>query len=216
MKKILFIILIMSFGILTIGWEKNKNNSKEWKIDITDSKQLLGEEEQIFEKAISNYDKKLDYVSLLATQVVSGTNYMFLCKDEKGYKVVVIYHDLEGNSKVTKVSDFNPIKYINKENDLNKENLSGGWYVNVPAKPMMLPEKIQSYFDSATKSLTGISYYPIASIAHNGKNNYAVLCYGDIVYKESNASIYVLTLSIDKNNNSEIASIYEIDLSNYN
>lgn len=48
--------------------------------------------------------------ALLATQVVSGTNYMFLCSGDNGgefpgryQQVVIVYADLEGNAQVTNI-----------------------------------------------------------------------------------------------------------------
>ncbi len=65
----------------------------------------------IFDKAIAEYDGvALEPVELIATQVVAGTNYKFLCKGtpvteepvEKKFEVI-IYKDLEGSCSVSTV-----------------------------------------------------------------------------------------------------------------
>ena len=62
-----------------------------------------------FNRAADGYEGG-DYeaVSLLATQVVSGTNYCFLCRSENGdagYALVYVYADLEGNSEILGTKD---------------------------------------------------------------------------------------------------------------
>lgn len=64
-----------------------------------------------FDKAMKNL-VGVDYtpVALLSTQVVSGTNYCFLCEAtvvypgaETSYALVYIYADLEGNAEITQI-----------------------------------------------------------------------------------------------------------------
>lgn len=62
-------------------------------------------------EALQKADSKSEYlpIGLLATQVVSGTNYSVLCKDEKAkgeYKILRIYADLDGNAEITESYDF--------------------------------------------------------------------------------------------------------------
>lgn len=52
-------------------------------------------------------------IALLATQIVSGTNYSLLCEikavtpeAEAGYAVVHVYQDLEGNAEITDIFEF--------------------------------------------------------------------------------------------------------------
>ncbi len=51
-------------------------------------------------------------LALLATQVVSGTNYRFVCESipvdggEHGCALVTVYADLDGNSEITEVIPF--------------------------------------------------------------------------------------------------------------
>lgn len=54
-------------------------------------------------------------IALLATQIVSGTNYSILCQvtpvvpdAESSFAIVHVYRDLEGNAEITEVFDFSP------------------------------------------------------------------------------------------------------------
>ena len=170
----------------------------------------MTEEEKTFKDANNS---NLDYVALLAKQVVAGTNYMFLCNDDTSYKIVVVYNNLDGVSQITSINDFDPTKYVNKNYELDNEELSGGWYVEIPKEKNTIPVEIQNYFDKATETLTGAAYYPIAVVATQNKS-YAVLCYGEGSYTGSNTGIFMITL--DAKNNPKIVSISAIDLSEYN
>ncbi len=53
-------------------------------------------------------------LALLGTQIVSGTNYMLLCKitpvtanPQPHYSIVTVYEDLEGNASISDTHDFN-------------------------------------------------------------------------------------------------------------
>ncbi len=69
-----------------------------------------------FDKANADQtDRALRPEALLATQVVSGTNYMFLCSGDLGgeypdryQQVVIVYADLEGNAQITNVCTLDP------------------------------------------------------------------------------------------------------------
>ena len=89
MKRVLALLFILTIGFMLVGCEK-KNN--DWVIDLTDSKQ---EVDSGIKFVFESYNGNLEYVALLSKQVVAGTNYMFLCKDDKGYKIAIVYKDLE-------------------------------------------------------------------------------------------------------------------------
>ena len=211
MKRVLALLFILTIGFMLVGCEK-KNN--DWVIDLTDSKQ---EVDSGIKYVFESYNGNLEYVALLSKQVVAGTNYMFLCKDDKGYKIAIVYKDLENKAQITSVNDFDPIEYLDKNIELDNEQLSGGWYVEIPENKMKLSDEVQGYFDKAIKTLTGATYYPIAVLAHKENNgtNYAVLCYGEGSYVGSTAGIYMITLHVE-NDKVEISSIAGIDVKKYN
>ena len=63
-------------------------------------------------EAAEFYVEAYEPAAVLATQVVSGTNYAYLCRlipagdYQPAWKVAVVYQDLDGNSKMTSVRDF--------------------------------------------------------------------------------------------------------------
>ena len=70
-------------------------------------------EKAVFEKAMASYEGvELEPVVTVATQVIAGTNYVFLCRyktvpanSDSGWLLAKVYEDLEKNAHVIKVSE---------------------------------------------------------------------------------------------------------------
>ena len=222
MKKGLLIIVILMCLIMTGCTNKKENTlTGGWETVLSNRVNDLSEEDIYnFNNAIKDYSKeKLEVVALLGKQVVAGTNYMFLAKTDNKYKIVIVYTDLEGISKVSKVSDFDYSKYVNKDLNGNNEMLSGGWYTessNIDYK--LEDEKIEKMYESATSELTGVEYKPLLVIGKQivSGTNYAILCYGKPIVPNATTDIYLMTIYNDLNNNSEILGISYINLAEYN
>lgn len=217
-KKILLSLLAFVFCLAIVGCEKESKDGWELTKDTArGSVEIVIDEDakSAYDKAMQSYEEgSLTLIALLGEQVVAGTNYMYLCQGDNKLKVVIVYNDLEGNSSVTSVKDFDLNKYANKDISMNAEMLSGGWYTIIPGRPIMLAEQLQSYFDTATEKLVGVSYFPASVIATN-TDSYAILCYGRTADANATEGVYVLTLRV-KDNNPEIASIAAIDLKDFN
>ena len=238
-KKLLIFTFVLAFALIITGCGKEKekeedNTEKEnkvvggWEIVLTDKQVGLEEAElKLFEDAKKEYvGLNLEPVAILATQVVAGTNYMFLAKGspvvpdpETSYKIVIVYKDLQGKAEITKVSDFDFTKYTNKNSDNPNEQLVGGWTVSAPGKINMLDnEEIQKAWDKATETLTGMSYNPIAIVGKQlvAGTNYAIICYAKGSYEGAKEAIYLVTLYKDLNGNQEITYQTYIDLAEFN
>ena len=221
MKKIVVSALVMLLFIGVVGCtKKEEKNVDGWELIMHQSTEFLDEDlKDAFSSASSSYtSEKFNLISLLGELVFAGKNYMLLCQSENGYKIVVLYRDLEGNSSFTHINDFDFKKYVNENISLKQEESVGGWETIIPGKPIMLEENAQYAFDTATSKLVGVTYYPIAVLAKENKSgvNYAMMCYGRMSDKNGTTGVYLLTINVDENNTSEIVSIAGIDLSNYN
>ena len=81
---------------------------------VSETPVMTEEAEAALQKAAENLlGAEYTPCALLATQVVSGTNYSILCKiqavapgAEERYAVVQVYEDLDGNAEVTETFDF--------------------------------------------------------------------------------------------------------------
>ena len=238
MKKIVTItalVAVLILGLLALtGCDEKKENITEevvvggWTTILTDAKVNMDEEAtQVFKTAEAEYlELELEPIALLGSQVVAGTNRMFLAKGyEKGsedlveYKIVIVYTDLENKSEITNVMDFDYSKYTHQNVEGNEDILAGGWTVSLPKEGAKLDTDIQKVFDEATSTITGVVYYPIAVLGSQvvAGTNYAVLCYGaPSVGEPERGTINLVTIYKNLVGTSEIISQSYINLADYN
>ena len=117
-KKILLVLLALVMVFALASCKNDEPDPGEEPVvggytDVEDgtlTDELLG----IFNAALEGYDGvKLEPVKLLQTQVVAGTNYKFLANETVVVPgatpkevVVTIYKDLQGNTTITEVTDY--------------------------------------------------------------------------------------------------------------
>jgi hypothetical protein len=235
-KKIIFSFLLLTILALFVGCGKKSEETETelgnnkvggWELILTDTKASIPEEaSKAFKEAFEGYvGLNVEEVALLGTQVVAGTNYMFLCKGTPvvakpttSYKVAIVYKDLEGKSKVSEVKDFDIANYANSDNDYKGEKVTGGWSTEFPAEGVKLEDKIQNLFDNTAKKMVGISYSPIAVLGKQivSGTNYAVLAYGKLSTADATTGVYLLTLNEDLKGNQKVVSSSYIDLADFN
>ena len=198
MKKIIISLLIIGC-VMMVGCNKKDDVflKTEWNNNLT----IMDDEIiNIFDKAKDSYnEKKLNPIALLATQVVAGTNYMFLCEgtdfnNDTIWVVVIVYQDLQGNAKITKVQELKLSNYYEKDNKYQNDVLAGGWTIYDETKPtMLINSKAQEMFDKAIDKLVDINYYPITLLGET-ENSYLVL-----TKKVFNNDFYLSVLTIQDN-----------------
>lgn len=227
MKRRLFAVLFVLFAVILLtGCGKKEEEPSavgSWEINKAVSGMLLRDEAELINKATAEYDDyALEAIGYLGSQVVNGTNYMYLCKATKegnvSFKVVTVYEDLEGNASVKNVKDFNIEDYVNKDIDNANGDAVGGWTVSSECGESTLSDSQKTVFDKATEKLVGVSYKPVAVLADQivaGKN-YAVLAVGATVTENPVYNIYVLTIYNDVANNAEVTTIAKLNLADFN
>lgn len=172
--------------------------SGEWTVNTEFAPVLPSEAELAFAAAYEDYEGALiDPAAYLGSQVVSGTNYAYLCTvtegDETELAAVTVYEDLEGTSTITSVTPFNLSDYVGKDSkaELAGQQLAGGWAVAADQAAASLPEKVATAFSEATAGAEA-AYKPLAYLGNKGESDYAVLC---VETSGEVSSLAVLTIS---------------------
>lgn len=220
MKKIGILVLIGMVCLSLTGCKKENKTKEKWNIDMPKEEYSLEPDlVAIWNRAMKDHpEKKLKPIALLGKQVVAGMNYMFLCMDEDSYKVVVIYNNLEDQSSLTSVKDFDVTEYVNENKESKTDEITGGWTTEIPDTLNALDESIQDIWDRATEKMVGVAYTPIVRLAHLDKSgtNYAILCYGKLSTANEFTGIYLVTLYEDSKGTAEMVSTSYVDLADYN
>lgn len=158
-----------------------------------------------FEKATEDLDGyRYDVAAVLGSQIVAGTNYLYLCRAEMvvpdakpEYVILKVYEDLEGNAEIT--------------GSLRLLEGKEGWEYN-DANPYMDENKeVKVAFDKALEGLTGVEYKPIAYIGYKD-NSYAVLTKITITSVEPLTSLSTVYIT-KTDSGATIDDIYDIDMS---
>ncbi len=182
--------------------------------EIPEDPALTADLEQVFYDATDPLKSYFyEPVILLGTQLVSGTNYAFLCKSTMNadkptaeYIITYVYVDLNGNAE-----------FIDDEQiDLpgaTGDNVTGGWAYTID--PTITPD-IEKVMETATETLTGATYEPVAYIGSQvvAGYNHAILCKSAPSVEElGGATNYVLVYVYeDLDGGCEITSTTDIDL----
>lgn len=228
MKKIVIGIMIIISCFLLTGCGKQESVIEErnivggWDIDV-DVKDLdmPTNIKDIFDKATADYTRmNLTPVSLIGTQVVSGTNYMYLCKGEDSnstkWVLVTIYRDTSNNVEVKNVKYLNLNDYVNVNTEYNYTQSLGGWSVYKDVKSN-LDSNIESIFNKAVSDNEKMKYVPIALLGEQvvAGTNYAVLALGQSLENPDVYSINVLTIYSELDGNASLTGSAYIPLAKY-
>lgn len=158
-----------------------------------------------FDKATESLESyKYTVIAVLGSQIVTGTNYSYLCRAEMAvpdakpeYVIVNVYEDLEGNAEIT--------------GSLSLLEDKEGWEYN-DINPFMEENKEEkTLFDKALDGLTGAEYEPIAYIGYKD-NSYAILTKLTITSVEPLISLSTVYIT-KTDSGAMIDDIYDIDMS---
>ena len=191
----------------------------------TDYVQIIDENEKaLFEKAVEkllgvNYTP----VQVIATQTVSGKNYAFLAATEtvtaepkKGFAIVTVYEDTNGNAEVLAVNEIDPANVMTKDN-ADDPNVLGGWEVTDTGKVAGIGADAEAALSEALNGFTGVNLKPIITLGTQTVNgtNYRYLCRGSAVTENPVMTLYVTTVTKGSDGKCTITENQVFDLVSY-
>ena len=217
MKKIIALILAFAliFAFSACGTENNTvteggNESLDGGWSKAASPVISEELAEIFNKAFDGIEgAEYTPVAYLASQVVAGTNHLFLVRQAptvpdpvETYTLVTIYEDLEGNAEILEIYD------TGVETNIN--GLMGGWEA---AESPEITDELKAYFDKAVETLTGADYELIALAATQvvSGTNYCILAESTLVSPDPESSYSLIYLYVDLDGNAEITDIVSLE-----
>ncbi|MBQ6149231.1 MAG: hypothetical protein IJI83_06785 [Oscillospiraceae bacterium] len=185
---------------------------------------VKAEEKEVFEKAMEGLTGVgYEPVRVLATQVVSGTNYAFLAmgttvtaEPKKDYYILRIYADLEGNAELKSI---NKVEIPDPETKEEENSvLLGGWEIAPIDNSAIFPdEDAQKSFGLAASLYTDVMLEPMQLLATQlvSGMNYLALCRGYGPDSGPLGSLYIVKWYADLNGNSTITEAKLLNLEYY-
>ena len=168
-----------------------------------------------FEAAFPNGYNYTHYepIALLGTQVVSGTNYLYLCKstwtdyqENVSFVLLQIYQDLSGKSQVMGSAILFPTEESREEGEDYIDNTGSYLPENIPA--------IQNAFNETVKNNENVSYIPLAYI---GKHTQEGKPEEDVIFtakkskgKDAKTNYELLYIAKDKNGKAKLVKTEDV------
>ena len=205
--------------------EKPAANLGGWEINTSFSGMMDDSDTERFKKAMEGLvGASYEPVSVLATQVVSGTNYAYLAvgktvtaEPKEFWAVVTVYEDLQGNDSILAINEIDPVnpKVLS---EAPASGLMGGWNV-LPAggKPVMMPDQnANAAVESIMFADENLTLKPVAMLASQlvSGNNYLVLMRGNAKDSEE-TTLYLTKVYRDLQGNAEVTDNQYFDLISY-
>ena len=173
-----------------------------------------------FEAAFPNGYNYTHYepIALLGTQVVSGTNYLYLCKstwtdyqENVSFVLLQIYQDLSGKSEVIGSAILFPTEESREEGEDYIDNTGSYLPENIPA--------IQNAFNEAVKDNENVSYIPLAYI---GKHTQEGKPEEDVIFtakkskgKDAKTNYELLYIGKDKDGKAKLIKTEEVQFPDF-
>ena len=183
-------------------------------VDGNKTAMMSQKDSERIEAALKDKGGNFQVIDLIATQVVSGTNYMYLVYGTgpngavPGYYFVTVYEDTQGNDTIVGNTAFDATAVQTAE-PLGK-GATGAWAVHGSGKPGMLPDQnAQASFDAINKG--DVVYNPVALVATQvvSGNNYKAICKGN------DQNLYVVTWYRDIQGNPAFVSAECVNIGAY-
>ncbi len=199
-----------------------------WSVNSDETTGYVPEEAQAaFDKACEGFvGQDFEILAYLGSQVVAGTNHMFLCRGTTvtrepvtALKVVIVYADLNGNAEITGVKDFDLGDYSMVDNQPEAAGeLVGGWTVYAEAPAVNLPAPAVTAYDKVMDGLVGADYVPLALLGSQivSGTNYAVLARQTLVTQNPVSNMCLVFVYAPLNGDPELLNIYTLDLASFN
>lgn len=173
-----------------------------------------------FEAAFPNGYNYTHYelIALLGTQVVSGTNYLYLCKstwtdyqENVSFVLLQIYQDLSGKSQVVGSAILFPTEESREEGEDYIDNTGSYLPENIPA--------IQNAFKEAVPDDENAYYIPLAYI---GKHTQDGKPEEDVIFtakkskgKDAKTSYVLLYIAKDKNGKAKLVKTEDVEFPDF-
>ena len=173
-----------------------------------------------FEAAFPNGYNYTHYepIALLGTQVVSGTNYLYLCKstwtdyqENVSFVLLQIYQDLSGKSEVMGSAILFPTEESREEGEDYIDNTGSYLPENIPA--------IQNAFNEAVKDNENVSYIPLAYIGKHtqeGKpEEHVIFTAQKSKGKDAKANYELLYIGKDKDGKAKLVKTEDVQFPDF-
>lgn len=183
-----------------------------WQVNEEPVSSLLTEDEQkVFDQVVAATGMDYEPAAVLATQVVAGTNYAYLCQEKDGdqeWIIVTVFSGLNGETQVLNAHVLALYNLLTTDKPMPL-GLAGGWTLREAYDGALLPEEAQAAFTQAAEAANE-AFSPIALLGTQvvAGTNYKVLARGE-------AALYLVDVYAPLAGDASITGTAMLDLLSY-
>ena len=177
------------------------------------------ERQAVFDKGLETL-VGVDYVPVayLGSQVVAGTNHVFLVKAtvvypgaQPSYALIYLYQDLQGNVTLMNIADLPIVPQEDGTVTVPEAELMGGWYY---ADAPEITEDIQARLDKALEGLVGAAYVPVANLGEQvvAGLNRCLLCQVTPVVPDAQPHYALVYVYEQLDGGAELSRVIDLDV----
>lgn len=184
-----------------------------WQALSEASPALTEEEQDIFSRAAAATDSVLPTpVAVLATQVVSGTNYAFLCHQDSGWSIFAVYQNLDGEARITSGQELR-LDILRVATGAPIGALLGPWQVKDQAEIELLPSEVATAFAKVGDTYADATLDPIATLAskEDEGTDYLILCEGEAREGDAPRSLFAVVVHTEDGGSQQLLDVTQLE-----
>ena len=168
----------------------------------------------VFDKGTAELDINYAPLAYLGSQVVAGTNHVFLSRGIGLYALIYVYESLQGDVQLMNIAQLPIVPQADGTLTVPEAGLSGGWYY---AKDPAFTDEDEAKLEAALQNQVGASYAIVAYVGEQvvaGLNRCLLVQVTPVVpnAQPHYALAYIYT---DLQGNSSLTQIIDLDIGAY-
>ena len=230
-KQFLGMVMVFSAGVLALtacgntGMSRKGSNQAQSSEEISKGGWTMEIQGGLDEQSREIFDAAFEMqvgvvytpICLLATQIVAGTNYMFLAQTDAGNLVIIkVNQDLEGTVTAMDFRDVTIEDFMDHPGE-DLTELAGGWYAAEETETFTIDSAAGEAMDSAREHFTGSDVEVLAYLGSQivSGTNYAYICKVTPTSLEPVSQVELVTVYQDLDGNCSFVDFYIINPADY-
>ena len=187
----------------------------EWTYNGVAASSISDDEQAIFDQAAGS--SGLEPIAVLATQVVAGTNYAFLCDSGYDWHVIAIGVDTDGNASMINDAAIDITNVMTTDAGQADSYTAGSWEVPDAPSATLKPQDAAQAFDTAMAGYTGVGITPLATLATQlvDGTNYLIVGIGAPVTDGAPNQVYATVVNAAPDGTASFVDVSLLDLAQY-
>ena len=225
MKKILIVLLAALLVLAAVACKAKEEPQEAAENEIVDGPlaggwtpaadyEITEARKAVFDKGTAVLDINYAPLAYLGSQVVAGTNHVFLSRGIGLYALIYVYESLQGDVQLMNIAQLPIVPQADGTVAPAKEILMGGWaYAEDPA----VTDEMQASLAKALEDMVGATYVPVANLGVQvvAGLNRCLLCRVTPVVPDAQPHYALVYVYEDLQGGASLSQVIDLDVGAY-